>query len=295
MSTPRVVVVTRRSEYQDLMGRHGTQGQVKFFLEARGQALDPVLARAEEMRQARAQVAEGIPVDWRQTEVERDELSRFVFEPTDIIVVLGQDGLVANVAKYLDGQPVLGINPQPGANVGVLVPHAPEVVADALADIVAGRAALVSRTMARASTDDGQHLDALNEIFVGQESHQSARYLLIDGRTTERQSSSGVIVGTGTGATGWCASLQRVMAPQLTLPAPEAPTLSWFVREAWPSPSTGTDHVFGVLEAGQELSLRCESETLVAFGDGIEPDRLLVGWGQSLTVGRSPKVLRTVS
>ena len=38
-------------------------------------------------------------------------------------VVVGQDGLVANVAKYLDGQPVVGIDPEPGRNPGVLVAH----------------------------------------------------------------------------------------------------------------------------------------------------------------------------
>lgn len=31
----------------------------------------------------------------------------------DIVVVIGQDGLVANTLKYLDGQPVIAINPDP--------------------------------------------------------------------------------------------------------------------------------------------------------------------------------------
>ena len=29
------------------------------------------------------------------------------------MVVVGQDGLVANVAKYLDGQPVIGVDTAP--------------------------------------------------------------------------------------------------------------------------------------------------------------------------------------
>lgn len=41
----------------------------------------------------------------------RGDLDRFLFEPDDIVLALGQDGLVANVAKYLDGQPVIGSNP----------------------------------------------------------------------------------------------------------------------------------------------------------------------------------------
>ena len=46
------------------------------------------------------------------------------FGPEDVIIAVGQDGLVANVAKYLDGQPVVGVNPDPQRNPGVLVRHA---------------------------------------------------------------------------------------------------------------------------------------------------------------------------
>jgi hypothetical protein len=55
----------------------------------------------------------------------------------------------------------------------------------------------------------------------GQPGHQSARYTIeVDG-ADERQSSSGVIVSTGTGATGWCRSIARIQAP--TLPLPSSP------------------------------------------------------------------------
>ena len=40
--------------------------------------------------------------------VERGFLPNFLFTPHDLIVTLGQDGLVVNTAKYLDGQPVIG-------------------------------------------------------------------------------------------------------------------------------------------------------------------------------------------
>ena len=80
------------------------------------------------------------------------------------------------------------------------------------------------------------------------------------------------------------------MAP----PRPEERTLSWFVREAWPSSGTGVGHVVGLIGEGSGLELRCESDELVVFGDGIEADRLIMGWGQSITVGVSPRVLHTL-
>ena len=294
MSTPRVVVVHRRTEYEELVARHGTRGQAAFFLASRERALDEVEARNRATEAALLLVERAIPSDWRRAQVEREELSRFVFGPEDVIAVVGQDGLVANVAKYVDGQVVVGIDPLPGTNPGVLVPHAPEAAARLLRAAVAGSAVLAQRTMVDAVADDGQRLTALNEIFVGQPSHQSARYRLTVADRTERQSSSGLIVGTGTGGTGWCASLQRQQAPALLLPRPDAAALAWFVREAWPSPSTGADLTVGVLVADQDLLVRVESDSLVVFGDGMESDRLTLSWGQQLRIQRAGRVLRTV-
>ncbi len=109
----------------------------------------------------------------------------------------------------------------------------------------------------------------------------------------ERQSSSGVIVATGAGATGWCASIARERGGR-SLPGPTDPLLAWFVREAWPSPATGADLTEGLLDAGGELRLTVESDQLVVFGDGVESDRLVASWGQEVTVRVGENRLRLV-
>lgn len=293
MATPRAVLVRRSTEYEELIARHGTRGQAEFFLRNRDQTMEPLVERHAATASAWRGVLRAVPPDWRRADVERAELVRFVFEPDDVVIVVGQDGLVANVAKYLAAQAVIGINPLPLENPGVLVPHAPGAAADLLRGVIGGRAAYLERTMVRAVTDDGQELTALNELYVGQPGHQSARYVLGWRGKLERQSSSGVIVGSGTGATGWCASIQRASAPGVPLPTPSDPGLVWFVREPWPSTATGTSLSAGPL-GGDELTVRVESESLVAFGDGIEADRLVLGWGQAVRIGRASRVLRTV-
>lgn len=291
---PRVVLVHRRTELEELVARHGTVGQVAFFLSSRGRDLAEVQARDAALKEAFAQVSAAIPVDWRQGVVERGDLDRFLFAPEDVVVVVGQDGLVANVAKYLDGQPVVGIDPEPGRNAGVLVRHPPAAAGDLIR--AAGRARVEERTMVEARTDDGQRLVALNEVYVGQPTHQTARYrLCVPGAGAEEQASSGVIVSTGTGATGWCRSAWLERHSPLSLPAPDAATLAWFVREAWPSPATGTTRTEGLLDAGEELTLEVASDRLVCFGDGIESDSLAVSWGQRVVVRRSERTLRLVT
>ncbi|MET8803414.1 hypothetical protein [Streptomyces sp. NPDC004546] len=291
---PRAVLVHRTTEYEELVARHGTHGQAAFFLASRGRDIEEVAERHRCTRRALAEVTAAVPPTWRQAQVERGDLDRFLFAPEDVVVVIGQDGLVANAAKYLAGQPVIGIDTDPGRNPGVLVRHRP---ADAAQLLAATATAVDELTMVEAVTDDTQRLLALNEIYLGTPGHQTARYRLgleDDGGVVEAQASSGVLVGTGTGATGWLRSVWQERGSRIPLPSPTEDRLVWCVREAWPSPATGTSLVAGELAASAALTVTVESDRLVAFGDGIETDALQLTWGQTVRVGVCGQRLRLV-
>lgn len=292
---PRAVLVHRTTELRDLLRRHGTRGQAAFFLSSRGRRIDDVEARDDAVQAALTAVSAAIPAGWRRGLVERADLPRFLFEPADIVVAVGPDGLVANLAKYLSGQLVIGVNPEPSRNPGVLVPHLPDAVPGLLAIAASPDASRFAEQlcMVEAVTDDGQQLSALNEIYLGQPSHQTARYTLTlpDG-TAEPQASSGIIVSTGTGGTGWCRSAWLERHSALSLPAPAEQRLAWFVREAWPSPATGTALTEGDLTPGQSLSITVESDQLVLFGDGIESDAIVLTWGQTARIRLTAQTLR---
>jgi NAD kinase len=292
---PRAVLVERPTEYSELLARHGTREQVHFFL--RGRAIDAaeVERRHHTFLGHRHHVLAAIPGDWRRAVARRDDLERFLFEPDDIVLVLGQDGLVANVSKYLDGQPLIGLNPDPERNAGILVTHDPAAAPDLLRDVAAGRASLQQRTMTDARLDDGQRLRALNEIFVGHRTHQSARYTLHVAGRSERQSSSGLIFATGTGASGWAKSINGQLAEPVALPAATDRALAYFAREPWTSPATGASLSHGRLEDGEVARVTCElPDGATAFGDGIEADALSLDWGQTLTIGVAPQALALV-
>jgi NAD kinase len=293
--SPRAVVVTRPTEYEALLARHSTREQARFFLEQRGRSLAEVEARHARRQAALQTVSSGLPMKWRRSRIDRADLDRFVFGPEDVVVVVGQDGLVANAAKYLTGQPVLGINPDRDLFDGVLVRHEASAASELLAATVSGRVKIEARTMVEAKLDDGQHLVALNEIFIGHRTHQSARYRIRWHETEEAQSSSGLIVSTGTGATGWARSIARQKARAFELPEPTESRLAFFVREPFPSRSTGTTVEEGTLTEGEAFVVASEMNELgTVFGDGIEADRLEFGWGMRLTVGIAPNRLNLI-
>jgi hypothetical protein len=280
--------VTRKTPLELLLEQHGTLGQANFYLSSRGQRIDEYEEIHERVHAALARVTEAIPPDQRRVHIDRDDLARFLFAPEDVVVIVGQDGLVPNVAKYLHGQMTIGINPDADRYDGVLCPH-PPAMAPGLLEWAMGRTeagyCLERRVMALAQREDGQQLLALNEVFIGHRSHQSARYRVQVGGREERQSSSGILCATGTGSTGWVRSIVEQRELLLDLPRPEEPRLSWFVREPFPSVYTGTEIDFGFVEQEQELVARSEmGYGGVIFADGIESDSLEFLYGHRVVV-----------
>ena len=278
-------MVTRPTQYDELIARHATRQQAEFFLKGRGQSLE-IVDRAHQLWLSAVEiVSQAIPVSWRRSSVSRPDLNRFVFEPSDIVVAVGQDGLVANVAKYLVEQNVIGINPDPETYDGVLVPHAPSALKRLFRAVQDERHEVESRCMVSVTVDDGQRLLALNEIFLGHRTHQSARYRIRWGSANEVQSSSGLIVTTGTGATGWARSICLGRLDPPPLPAPIDPNLAFFVRESFPSVGTGTSIQDGMIAQQERLSVVSQMNAGgVIFGDGIENDRIEFHWGMTANI-----------
>jgi NAD kinase len=291
---PRAVLVTRPTDYESLLAVHATREQAAFFLRTRGQDIAVLQGQHEAFLGALKAVQAAIPPAWRLVRAGRDELDRFLFAPEDVVLVVGQDGLVANVAKYLNGQPVLGVNPAPELNEGALVRLRPEQVGKLVVAAAENAVDIERRTMVRATLDDGAALMALNEIFVGHRSHQSARYMISVGGKSERQSSSGVIVATGTGATGWARSIMTSTRHPRAL-KPEDPKLGFFVREPWPSVSTGATIAWGALPKGEAVTIVSNmNDGGVIFADGLEQDHLRFDWGRRVEVAVAAATLNLV-
>ncbi|MFP6561605.1 sugar kinase [Paraburkholderia sp. B3] len=293
----KVVLVTRCTRYEDLIARHHTLAQAKFYIEHLGADFSDYLAE-------HAAYARGLELTVRALEgwgryqiVDRGYLPNFIFAPDDIVVALGQDGLVANSMKYLGGQPLIGLNPEPGRWDGVLLPFEPPDLGAVLADVARGRRPTKAVTMAEARLSDGQVLRAVNDLFVGPRTHSSALYEIELGERRESQSSSGIIVSTGLGSTAWVKSVvtgaigvtRATLGSDQSFEYPpqswDSPQLTFAVREPFPSRASKTELVFGHVSAGQPLRLRSRMpENGVIFSDGMEDDYLRFTAGMEATV-----------
>ena len=291
---PRVVLVSRETEYAALLAKHGTRGQAEFFLSTRGQNIEELEVRDALQSRALTAAKNAIPADWSFVQVMREDLNRFLFSDNDIIVPVGQDGLVANLAKYLDGQLVVGVTPDPASSEGVLTRHSVDTLPALLKCAAHADVDIQTRSMVEANTGEGLSLLALNELFIGHRSHQSARYVVQVGGSEEFQSSSGLIVATGTGLTGWARSIMTATHRSFDI-APEDSRAAFFAREPWPSRTSGCDIAAGEIVQNDNLTVLSRiNEGGVIFADGIEQDFLPFDWGVEARVHLSGKRLSLV-
>ena len=298
----KIILVTRRTRLQELVARYNTVEQARFQAEHLGMDFSDFMEEDRIYRAAIVQVEDSLKVHGRLQRLDRGFLPNFLFPPQCLVVVLGQDGLVANTLKYLDGQQVMAINPDPARWEGVLLPFAISDVSKVINEILQGRRKVHEVTMGRACLSDGQELLAVNDFFVGARSHVSARYEISLGELVERQSSSGVIISTGLGSTGWLRSVLTGATAIAGKGSSSAKALreqgmDWAseelvftVREPYPSRSSQATLVFG--QCGKNNPLRIRSlmpEGGVLFSDGIETDGLDFRSGLEAVVDVSPK------
>lgn len=304
----KVVLVTRRTRLEELLDRFPTVEQARFYVERLDADFADYEREHEAYRAARRVVGEALLAHGRSQAIDRRYLPNFLFGPDDVVVALGQDGLVANTMKYLDGHPLIGLNPDPARFDGVLLPFEPAALAAVLPEVLAGRRPCREVTMAEARLADGQVMRAVNDLFIGPRSHGSARYELEWRGARELQSSSGVIVSTGLGSTGWMSSIVRGAfgiaaawggreeAARYEPLAWESDRLRFAVREPFPSRTTGTALVCGEVTARTPLVVRSRmGEGAVLFSDGLEADRIEIPPGAGITVAPSGRRGRLVT
>lgn len=294
----KIILIKRKTRLEDLIARYNTIAQAKFYIEHLGSDFSDYIAEDEQYRKAVSVAYSELDPLGRVQVVDREYVPNFIFGDNDMVVVVGQDGLVANTLKYLSTQLLIGVNPDPARWDGVLLPFKVSDLKLVVQDVFRRKRPVKEVSMAKAVLNDGQVIYGVNDLFIGQKTHVSSRYLIQHGNTKELQSSSGVIVSTGLGSSGW---LKSVLAGATTIvnsisekkikvernkQADWSSNYLYFsVREPFPSKTTQANLVFGRVDEGHTLKILSQMpENGVIFSDGIESDYLHFNSGIEATI-----------
>jgi hypothetical protein len=242
-----------------------SKSQARFYLEQNHISFNEY-DRSDKQYQLAVQEVRQQLVGKRKVEfLERDLLPTYQFGEHDLVVTLGQDGLVINTAKYLTNQPVLALNPDPEHIDGVLIPFTYTEARLWVERTLQGQVAIKPISMACAELNDGQKLYAVNDLFIGLRTHGSARYLIAQyfGQFTGEPPSPARL------ALGW-----------------DSDCLWFSVREPFLSKTSSANLVFGQLRSDEKLLITSQMPDYgVIFSDGIESDYLVFNSGTIARIG----------
>lgn len=294
MSFEYAIIVKSKTRLESLIERFNTKAQAKFYIERLGGNFEEYEIEDEIFKDSLNSLQTQLSKVIKNKTIDRQYVSSYIFSIKNIIIVIGQDGLVANTAKYSDNLPIIAVNPDTERYDGILLPFNTSNFIQGVENVLTNKYNAKIMSFAEAKLNDGQRLLAFNDLFIGASSHVSARYKITYKNKTEQHSSSGIIVSTPAGSTGWLSSIfnmaygvTNMFEKNLTLKQPKLKEndLLFAVREPFKSIRTQTELTAGIL---RNNTLTIESympNNGIIFSDGIEKDFLSFNSGSIATIG----------
>lgn len=304
MSVEYAIIVKNKTRLENLIERFNTKAQARFYIEKQGGDFEDYEKEHESFHHSLISLQTQLSKVIKHKTLERAFIPSFIFSDKNVIVVIGQDGLVANTAKYSKGIPIVAVNPDKKRYDGVLLPFDTTDFISGVENVINGKYVATTKCFAEIRLNDGQRLLAFNDLFIGASSHVSARYKITYNNKTEEHSSSGIIVSTPAGSTGWLSSMfnmaygltnifERDLKPKR--PSLKDNELLFAVREPFQSIRTQTGITSGYIRHQNNLMIESIMPTGgVIFSDGIETDFINFNSGSIATVGLAKETAKLI-
>ena len=304
MSVEYAIIVKNKTRLESLIERFNTKAQARFYIEKLGGNFEDYEDEHETFHDSLNALQTRLTKVIKYKILDRAFVPSFIFSEKNVIIVIGQDGLVANTAKYSRGIPIVAVNPDTARYDGVLLPFNTLDFVQGVEAVIANQYQAETKRLAEARLNDGQRLLAFNDLFIGASSHVSAKYKITHGANTEEHSSSGLIVSTPAGSTGWLSSIMNMAYgitntfggnQQLKRPVFKENELIFAVREPFKSIRTQTGITLGSIKQKSHLKIESLMPTNgIIFSDGIEADFLSFNSGTIATIGIAPETAKLV-
>lgn len=300
MKIEYAIIVKNKTRLETLIERFNTKAQAKFYIENLGGSFEDYELEHEQFHKVLSLVQRELSTVIKNKLIDRSFLPSFLFNKNQLVLVIGQDGLVANTAKYVNQVPIIAVNPDPQRYDGILLSFNVHTYLNAIEKVLSNQFQTKTVHLAEVILNDGQRLLAFNDLFIGVSSHISARYKITFSNKTEMQSSSGIIVSTKAGSTGWLSSVFN-MANALIKTKRQISSsfkeneLMFVVREPFKSKTSQTQLISGILNENNPLIIESLMPTNgVIFSDGIESDFLAFNAGSIATIGIAQQTAQLV-
>jgi NAD kinase len=305
MKIEYAIIVKNKTRLESLIERFNTRAQAKFYIERLGGNFEDYETEHETFHRSLLSLQTQLSKLIKNKTVERIYLPSFIFSEKNLIVVIGQDGLVANTAKYSTNCPIVAVNPDKKRYDGILLPFDTSDFIQGVEHVITDQYNAKTVSFAEAKLNDGQRLLAFNDLFIGVSSHVSARYKISYNNQMEEQSSSGLIVSTQAGSTGWLSSIfnmaygvtnmfERNLKPKR--PKLKDNELLFTVREPFQSIKTQIGITAGIIENQNRLTIESLMPTNgVIFSDGVETDFLNFNSGAIATIEIAKETAKLVT
>jgi len=296
MNVDYAIIIKNKTRLEALIERFNTKAQAKFYIQSLGGDFFDYEKEHEIFHQSLSTVQRNLSKILKNKIVERSFLPSFIFSSNQVVITVGQDGLVANTAKYVQQIPIVAVNPDIERFDGILMPFNSSNFLAGIDKVMSNNYNSKLTSFAEAKLNDGQRLLAFNDLFIGATSHVSARYRVTYNNKTEEHSSSGIIVSTQAGSTGWLSSIFNMSFSvqkfihkdnaKYKQKNPKDNQLMFVVREPFASKKTQIETVAGLITGHSKLIIQSlmPSNGLI-FSDGIETDFLRFNAGTIATIG----------
>ena len=304
MNIEYAIIVKNKTRLELLIERFNTKAQAKFYIERLGGNFNDYEIENEIFQNSLQSVQLQLSKIIKNKIVERSFVSSFIFSENQLIIVIGQDGLVANTAKYSKNIPIIAVNPDKERFDGVLLPFDVNDFTRGVENVITKQYNSKTMRFAEAKLNDGQRLLAFNDLFIGASTHISAKYKISFNNNVEEHSSSGLIVSTPAGSTGWLSSIfnmsygiTNIFEKNLKLKRPKLKEneLLFAVREPFQSIRTQIGITSGIIKTQNSLTIESLMPTSgVIFSDGIETDFLRFNSGSIAKIGIAKETAKLV-
>lgn len=180
--------------------------------------------------------------------VNRENLTREEIKNVDITISLGGDNHFQYVSHFIDNEYIFGINSDPLVSEGVLLSCNTDTLNVIKKQCDKGNYEIEKWTRLDVYINNEFVSRATCDVFIGEKERRfTSRQILFFNNFEKQQKSSGILVSTGSGSTGWFSSASRFITTNPVFGSTE-PFAKFIVTEPYKGTLTDSSLIEGLIK-----------------------------------------------